>query len=63
MSTSCVLVIQNGASKLVYIKFLVIVSMFLDMVPDVVDRITGKFGDVKMDDDIDEAISDVTDEE
>ena len=27
------------------------------------DRITGKFGDVKMDDDIDEAISDVTDEE
>ena len=28
-----------------------------------VDRITGKFGDVKMDDDIDEAISDVTDEE
>ncbi len=33
------------------------------MVPDVVDRITGKFGDVKMDDDIDEAISDVTDEE
>ena len=33
------------------------------MVPDVVDRITGKFGVVKMDDDIDEAISDVTDEE
>ena len=51
MSPSAVLVIQNGATKL------------LDMVPDVVDRITGKFGDVKMDDDIDEAISDVTDEE
>ena len=54
MSPSAVLVIQNGATKLVKI---------LDMVPDVVDRITGKFGDVKMDDDIDEAISDVTDEE
>ena len=45
MSPSAVLVIQNGATKLVN------------------DRITGKFGDVKMDDDIDEAISDVTDEE
>ena len=63
MSPSAVLVIQNGATKLVNIKNQDTVTEILDMVPDVVDRITGKFGDVKMDDDIDEAISDVTDEE
>lgn len=63
MSPSAVLVIQNGATKLVNIKNQDTVTKILDMVPDVVDRITGKFGDVKTDDDIDEAISDVTDEE
>ena len=63
MSPSAVLVIQNGATKLVNIKNQDTVTKILDMVPDVFDRITGKFGDVKMDDDIDEAISDVTDEE
>ena len=63
MSPSAVLVIQNGATKLVNIKNQDTVTKILDMVPDVVDRITGKFGDVKMDDDIDEALSDVTDEE
>ena len=63
MSPSAVLVIQNGATKLVNIKNQDTVTKILDTVPDVVDRITGKFGDVKMDDDIDEAISDVTDEE
>ena len=64
MSPSAVLVIQNGATKLVNIKKSGYCNYkILDMVPDVVDRITGKFGDVKMDDDIDEAISDVTDEE
>ena len=63
MSPSAVLVIQNGATKLVNIKNQDTVTKILDMVPDVVDRITGKFGDVKMDDDIDEAISEVTDEE
>ena len=63
MSPSAVLVIQNGATKLVNIKNQDTVTKILDMVPDVVDRITGKFGDVKMDDDIDEAISDVSDEE
>ena len=63
MSPSAVLVIQNGAKMVVNIKNQDTVTKILDMVPDVVDRITGKFGDVKMDDDIDEAISDVTDEE
>ena len=52
MSPSAVLVIQNGATKLVNIKNQDTVTKILDMVPDVVDRITGKFGDVKMDDDI-----------
>ena len=56
MSPSAVLVIQNGATKLVNIKNQDTVTKILDMVPDVVDRITGKFGDVKMDDDIDEAM-------
>ena len=50
MSPSAVLVIQNGATKLVNIKNQDTVTKILDMVPDVVDRITGKFGDVKMDD-------------
>ena len=63
MSPSAVLVIQNGATKLVNIKNQDTVTKILDMVPDVVDRITFKFVDLKMDDDIDEAISDVTDEE
>ena len=63
MSPSAVLVIQNGATKLVNIKNQDTVTKILDMVPDVVDRITGKFGDVNMDDDIDEAISHVTEEE
>lgn len=51
MSPSAVLVIQNGATKLVNIKNQDTVTKILDMVPDVVDRITGKFGDVKMDED------------
>ena len=51
MSPSAVLVIQNGATKLVNIKNQDTVTKILDMVPDVVDRITGKFGDVKMEND------------
>ena len=47
MSPSAVLVIQNGATKLVNIKNQDTVTKILDMVPDVVDRITGKFGDVR----------------
>ena len=63
MSPSAVLVIQNGATKLVNIKNQDTVTKILDMVPDVVDRITGKFGNVDMDDDIDEAINNVTKED
>ena len=57
------LVIQNGTTKLVNIKNQDTVTKILDMVPDVVDRITGKFGNVDMDDDIDEAINNVTKED
>lgn len=63
MSPSAVLVIQNGAIKLVNIKNQDTVTKILDMVPDVVDKITGKFGNVQMDEDIDAAINDVADEE
>ena len=63
MSPSAVLVIQNGTTKLVNIKNQDTVTKILDMVPDVVDRVTGKFGNVDMDDDIDEAINNVTKEE
>ena len=62
MSPSAVLVIQNGTTKLVNIKNQDTVTKILDMVPDVVYRITGKFGNVDMDDDIDEAINNVTKE-
>lgn len=62
MSPSAVLVIQNGTTKLVNIKNQDTVTKILDMVADVVDRITGKFGNVDMDDDIDEAINNVTKE-
>ena len=62
MSPSAVLVIQNGTTKLVNIKIQDTVTNILDLVPDVVDRITGKFGNVDMDDDIDEAINNVTKE-
>ena len=63
MSPSAVLVIQNGTTKLVNIKNQDTVTKILDMIPDVVDRITGKFGNVDMDDDIDEAINNVTKED
>ena len=67
MSPSAVLVIQNGATKLVNIKNQDTVTKILDMIPDVIDKFKGKdekvVTDAKMDDDIDEAISDVTDEE
>ena len=63
MSPSAVLVIQNGTTKLVNIKNQDTVTKIIDMVPDVVDRITGKFGNVDMDDDIDEAINNVTKED
>ena len=42
MSPSAVLVIQNGATKLVNIKNQDTVTKILDMVPDVVDRFASR---------------------
>lgn len=61
MTPSAVLVIQNGATKLVNIKNQDTVTKILDMVPDVIDRITGKFGKVETDEEIDEAIENASD--
>ncbi|MGN0318849.1 MAG: GerW family sporulation protein [Lachnospira sp.] len=62
VTPSAVLVIQNGATKLVNIKNQDAVTKILDMVPDVIDKITGAVGKVKTDDEIDSAIHDVTEE-
>jgi uncharacterized spore protein YtfJ len=42
MSPSALLVIQNGYTKLVHIKQQDAVSKVIDMVPDIVNKITGK---------------------
>ena len=42
MSTSAVIVIQGGKTKLVNVKNQDTITKILDMVPDVVDRFTGK---------------------
>ncbi len=44
MSPSAVLVIQNGHTRLVNIKNQDTVTKILDMVPDFVDKVTGKEG-------------------
>lgn len=56
VSPSAVLVIQNGATKLVNIKNQDTVTKILDMVPDVIDKITGKSSVVECDNEIDDAI-------
>ena len=42
MSPSAVIVIQGGKTKLVNVKNQDTITKILDMVPDVVDRFTGK---------------------
>ena len=42
MSPSAVLVIQNGQTKLVNIKNQDAITKILDMVPDVINKVTGK---------------------
>ena len=60
VSPSAVLVIQNGATKLVNIKNQDTITKVIDMVPDIVDRLSGKFGKVKTDPDIDEVIDEMS---
>lgn len=42
MSPSAILVIQNGSTRLIHIKNQDVASKLIDMVPDVINRITGK---------------------
>lgn len=56
VSPSAVLVIQNGATKLVNIKNQDAITKVLDMIPDVIDKFTGKSGKVECDSEIDSAI-------
>ena len=60
ISPSAVLVIQNGTTKLVNIKNQDTVTKILDMVPDLINKFTGKEKKVKEDKDVDEAIDNVT---
>ena len=60
MSPSAVLILQNGAAKLVNIKNQDPVSKVLEIVPDVIDKISGKF--VKKDADVDKAVEDLKEE-
>ena len=60
ISPSAVLVIQNGSTKLVNIKNQDTVTKILDMVPDVVDKITSQFGGSdETDEELNEAIDGV----
>ena len=56
VTPSAVLVIQNGATKLVNIKNQDTVTKLLDMVPEIIDKLTGKNATVVTDEAIDEAI-------
>ena len=60
ISPSAVLVIQNGSTKLVNIKNQDTVTKILDMVPNVVNKITSKFGGSdETDEELNEAIDGV----
>jgi uncharacterized spore protein YtfJ len=68
MSPTAVLVIQNGTAKMVSVKGEDTVSKIIDMVPEVIDKITGIIGKSKKDDDgtedaINAAIEGLEDEE
>ena len=57
VTPSAVLVIQNGATKLVNIKNQDAVTKILDIIPDIVDKFKGKEEKVEINPDIDEAIA------
>ncbi len=66
MSPSAVLVIQNGRAKMISVKNEDTVSKIMDMVPDIIDKISSlvKKGDVDdKDAAIEEAISDMAKDE
>lgn len=60
MSPSAVLVIHDGITRLVNVKNQDTVSKIIDMVPDIIEKITGK---VKKDSDVEEAVDSVMKDE
>ena len=62
MSPSAVIVIQGGKTKLVNVKNQDTITKILDMVPDIIDKFTGKSGNVTTDGDINDAIDGVAKE-
>lgn len=56
ISPSAVLVIQNGRTKLVNIKNQDTITKLLDLVPDVIDRVTEKKEDKVTEKDVDEML-------
>ncbi|MGN0408727.1 MAG: GerW family sporulation protein [Bacteroides sp.] len=63
LSPSAVLVIQNGATKLVNIKNQDTITKVIDMVPDLIDRFTGKNNTVTTDGAVEEAIDKISSED
>lgn len=63
ISPSAVLVIQNGRTKLVNIKNQDTITKLLDLVPDVIDRITEKKEDKVTEKDIDDLLNEAAKEQ
>ena len=63
ISPSAVLVIQNGRTKLVNIKNQDTITKLLDLVPDVIDRVTEKKEDKVTEKDVDDMLNAAVDEQ
>ncbi len=66
MSPSAVLVIQNGRAKMISVKSTDTVSKIMDMIPEIMDKITSLVKKGEIDDQeaaIEEAISDIANDE
>ncbi len=59
MSPSAVLVIQNGQTKLVNVKNQDAVTKILDMVPDVINKLTGKEEKAESNPEVDKTIEEM----
>lgn len=63
ISPSAVLVIKGDTIRLVNVKNQDAVTKIIDMVPDILNRFTGKESDITKDEAVSQAIDDVFDEE
>lgn len=63
ISPSAVLVIQNGRTKLVNIKNQDTITKLLDLVPDVIDRVTEKKEDKVTEKDVDDMLNAAVEEQ